>query len=96
MRRYLAGLVIAAIGGGLGWVAYWTQPSRWIVGACSGGVSTVPGVSVRPCVPPPAQMVPLDPVSAMWWSFGGVMLAIGPAAALWFLVIELRDRRRAH
>jgi hypothetical protein len=95
VRRSLGALFIAAIGAGLGWVAYWTQPPRWVIRAgCSGGISTVPGVSPPGCVPPPAALITLDPVSAIWWSLGGALLVLGLAAAGWWLAVELRDRRR--
>jgi hypothetical protein len=95
MRRYAVGLLIALGGASLGWLAYWTQLPTWILGTCTGTVTTAPGVSAAPCVVPPNLQIPLSPGAGLWWLIGGALLALGLAAVVWWLVSEAKDRREA-
>ncbi len=86
-------MAIAAVGGLLGWAGYYAQQPQWILGNCTGTISTVPGVPAPPCVPPPNVQIPLDPINAFSWAVGGALLALALCGLAVWLASELRERR---
>jgi hypothetical protein len=92
-RRSLIVLAIVVTGGILGWVSYWTQPPRWILGTCTGTVSGFGGMAAKPCTPPINVEVPLDIGGAISWAVLGALLALAVGGLVAWLAIELRERR---
>jgi hypothetical protein len=95
VRRNLIVLAIIAAGGILGWVGYWTQSPQWILGTCTGTVSSVGGMAATPCIPPANVEIPLDLGGAISWAIGGALLALSASGLALWLAIELRERRSA-
>lgn len=83
VRRYLIVALTAALGVVFGFAVLGPGPTYTVLGACSGGVSQVPGVAPKPCMPA-ATVIPSDGSVASFNVILGVLLALGLLALIWF------------
>jgi hypothetical protein len=93
VRRYLVGSVVAAIGGGFGWVSYWTQPPTMILATCDPVVTTESAVAAPPCV---NTVIPLGLGGAVESLVVCATLALGIAGIVWLVMSQLHGRQATY